>query len=141
MTIGNRRKIQKVIAADIIPPLVNLLQDEQYEAEVKWEAVCALSNATLRGSKEHIKYLVNHDCIAYFCEHLLCPDSRTQRLCLVGLKNVLKVGEAEKGNGINLYAKMIKEWDGFSKIENLKTSPDTGEMATNILRSYWRRQG
>ncbi|KAG8649594.1 hypothetical protein MANES_08G110150v8 [Manihot esculenta] len=52
MTVGNRSKIQKVIEADIIPPLVNLLEDENYEAEVKWEAVCALSNATLRGSSK-----------------------------------------------------------------------------------------
>lgn len=61
-------------------------------------------------------------------------------MCLVGLKNILKVGEAEKGDRVNLYAQIIKELDGFWKIENLKTSPDNGEMATKILRSYWKRE-
>lgn len=86
------------------------------------------------------RHLVNQACIAYFCDFLLCPDNRTLKMCLVGLKNILKVGEAEKGDRVNLYAQIIKELDGFWKIENLKTSPDNGEMATKILRSYWKRE-
>ncbi|KDP23045.1 hypothetical protein JCGZ_00510 [Jatropha curcas] len=85
------------------------------------------------------RYPVDHGCIGPFCEHLLCEDSRTVSLCLVGLKNILKVGEAEMSDGVNHYAQVIKEFNGFHNMENLQTRQDVGEMATKILVTYRER--
>lgn len=46
--------LQAVIAADIIAPLVNLLQNAEFD--IRKEAAWAISNATSGGSPEQIKY-------------------------------------------------------------------------------------
>lgn len=45
--------LQSVVEADIIGPLVNLLQNAEFE--IKKEAAWAISNATSGGSHEQIK--------------------------------------------------------------------------------------
>ncbi|KAI3833852.1 hypothetical protein MKX03_002192 [Papaver bracteatum] len=51
------------------------------------------------------------------CDLLICRDARIVTVCLEGLENILKVGEAEKtiGNtdGVNLHAHMIDEAEGL----------------------------
>jgi importin subunit alpha-1 len=46
--------MQTVIEAAIIPPLVQLLQNAEFE--IKKEAAWAISNATSGGTHEQIKY-------------------------------------------------------------------------------------
>ncbi|MBA0634001.1 hypothetical protein Godav_029747 [Gossypium davidsonii] len=71
------------------------------------------------------RFLVSQGCIKPLCDLLICPDPRIVTVCLEGLENILKVGEADKemgmNGGINLYAQMIDECDGLDKIENLLT--------------------
>ncbi|KAK4586443.1 hypothetical protein RGQ29_023546 [Quercus rubra] len=55
ITAGNRSQIQVIIEANIIAPLVNLLQHAEFE--VKKEAAWAISNATSGGSREQIQYV------------------------------------------------------------------------------------
>lgn len=77
------------------------------------------------------------------CDMLACPDPRIITVCLEGLENILKVGEAEKdaGNtgGVNLYAKFIEEAEGMDKIESLQTHDNNEiyEKAVKILETYW----
>ncbi|PIA61184.1 hypothetical protein AQUCO_00300603v1 [Aquilegia coerulea] len=54
ITAGNKDQIQSVIAADIIGPLVHLLQTAEFD--IKKEAAWAISNATSGGTHEQIKY-------------------------------------------------------------------------------------
>ena len=67
-------------------------------------------------------------------------------MCLEGLENVLKVGEADKdmgmNGGVNLYAQMIDECDGLDKIENLQTHDNNEiyEKAVKILERYWAEE-
>ena len=67
-------------------------------------------------------------------------------VCLEGLENILKVGEADKemgmNNGINVYAQMIDECDGLDKIENLQTHDNNEiyEKAVKILERYWAEE-
>lgn len=62
---------------------------------------------------------------------------------MVGLANILKVGEAEKKlgttNGVNLYAQMIEEAEGLEKIKNLLRHVDIliCKKAVQILGTYW----
>ncbi|XP_048230471.1 importin subunit alpha [Ricinus communis] len=141
ITAGNVNQIQAIIDADLIGPLIQLLQIAEFE--IKKEAAWAISNATSGGTHEQIKYLVSQGCIKPLCDLLICPDPRIVTVCLEGLENILKVGEAEKNLGntgdANLYAQMIDEAEGLEKIENLQShdNNDIYEKAVKILETYW----
>lgn len=141
ITAGNREQIQAVIQAGIIAPLVQLLQSAEFE--IKKEAAWAISNATSGGTHEQIKFLVTQGCIKPLCDLLVCPDPRIVTVCLEGLENILKVGEAEKSNGntgeVNVFAQMIDDAEGLEKIENLQShdNNDIYEKAVKILETYW----
>nr|XP_010914627.1 importin subunit alpha-4 isoform X2 [Elaeis guineensis] len=141
ITAGNRAQIQAVIDANIINPLVQLLQHAEFD--IKKEAAWAISNATSGGSNEQIHFLVSQGCIKPLCDLLVCPDPRIVTVCLEGLENILKVGEAEKDlgrtGGINPYAQMIDECEGLDKIENLQghDNNEIYEKTIKILERYW----
>lgn len=92
------------------------------------------------------RFLVSQGCIKPLCDLLICPDPRIVTVCLEGLENILKVGEADKemgmNGGINLYAQMIDECDGLDKIENLQThdNHEIYEKAVKILERYWAEE-
>uniref|UniRef100_A0A7N0VL03 Importin subunit alpha n=1 Tax=Kalanchoe fedtschenkoi TaxID=63787 RepID=A0A7N0VL03_KALFE len=141
ITAGNKDQIQAVIEAGIFGPLIHLLQTAEFE--IKKEAAWAISNATSGGSSEQIRFLVSQGCIKPLCELLVCPDARIVTVCLEGLENILKVGEADKEQGgtggVNLYAQMIDEAEGLDKIENLQSHDNTEiyEKSVKILETYW----
>ncbi|KAL3843551.1 hypothetical protein ACJIZ3_000954 [Penstemon smallii] len=158
ITAGNRAQIQltsywfsveflleqAVIQANIILPLVQLLQHAEFE--IKKEAAWAISNATSGGSQEQIRFLANQGCIKPLCDLLICPDPRIITVCLEGLENILKVGEADKENGmnggINIYAQMVDDCEGLDKIENLQSHDNNEiyEKAVKILEKYWAEE-
>ncbi|VFQ84947.1 unnamed protein product [Cuscuta campestris] len=141
ITAGNKDQIQAVIEGNIIAPLVTLLQEGEFD--IKKEAAWAISNATSGGSHDQIKYLVSQGCIKPLCDLLVCPDPRIVTVCLEGLENILKVGEAEKNMGLtgdaNDYAQMIDDCEGLEKIENLQShdNQEIYEKAVKILETYW----
>ncbi|KAK6161028.1 hypothetical protein DH2020_004409 [Rehmannia glutinosa] len=139
ITAGNKEQIQAVIDAGLIGPLVNLLLNAEFD--IKKEAAWAISNATSGGTNEQILYLVNQNCIKPLCDLLVCPDPRIVTVCLEGLENILKVGEAEKGNtgDVNYFAQLIDEAEGLEKIENLQSHDNNEiyEKAVKILETYW----
>lgn len=86
--------------------------------------------------------LVAQGCIKPLCDMLICPDTTTVAVCLKGLENILKVGEADKNHQAgdrNAYAQMIDDAEGWDKIENLRSHDNTEicEDAVKILESYW----
>ncbi|RDX97169.1 Importin subunit alpha-1b, partial [Mucuna pruriens] len=129
ITAGNKHHIQVVIEANVIIPLVNLLQNAEFD--IKKEAAWAISNATSGGSHEQIKYLVSQGYIKPLCDLLIYPNLRIVTVCLEGLENILKVGEADKNisntGDVNLYAQMIDDAEGLEKIENLQSHDNTEE--------------
>ncbi|EOY06648.1 Importin alpha isoform 2 [Theobroma cacao] len=140
ITAGNKEQIQAVINAGIIEPLVNLLQNAEFD--IKKEAAWAISNATSGGAHQQIKYLISQECIKPLCDLLTCPDPRIITVCLEGLENILKVGEAEKVAGVkdfNFCARMIEDAEGLEKIENLQSHDNNEiyEKAVKILETYW----
>ncbi|KAF9591229.1 hypothetical protein IFM89_003180 [Coptis chinensis] len=102
-------KALAVIAANIIRSLVHLLQTAEFD--IKKEAAWAISKATSGGNNEQTKYLVSQGCIRPLCDLLVCPDPIIVTICLEGLENILKVGEAEKNvghtKGMNVFAQLI----------------------------------
>lgn len=89
------------------------------------------------------RYLVSQGCIKPLCDLLVCPDPRIVTVCLEGLENILKVGEAEKNLGntgdVNYFAQLIDEAEGLEKIENLQSHDNNEiyEKAVKILETYW----
>lgn len=89
---------------------------------------------------------MSQGCIKPLCDLLTCPDPRIVTVCLEGLDNILKVGEADKEmglhGGINIYAQMIDEYEGLDKIENLQTHDNNEiyEKAVKILERYWAEE-
>ncbi|KAK1385591.1 Importin subunit alpha [Heracleum sosnowskyi] len=140
ITAGNKGQIQAVIQAGLIGPIISLLQTA--ESDVKKEAAWAISNLTSCGTDDQIKYLVKENCIKPLCDLLVFPDPGIVAVCLEGLDNILKVGEAEKNVGnseVNYYARMIDEAEGLEKIENLQShdNNDIYQKAVKILETYW----
>ncbi|GAV71684.1 Arm domain-containing protein/IBB domain-containing protein [Cephalotus follicularis] len=140
ITAGDKIQIQTVIEANLIAPLVQLLQHAEFE--IKKEAAWAISNATSGGSREQIQYMVNEGCIKPLCDLLVCPDPRIVTVCLEGLENILKIGEADKESGnsvVNIFSEMIDECEGLDKIENLQSHDNNEiyEKAVKILERYW----
>lgn len=90
----------------------------------------------------YVRFLVNQGCIKPLCDLLVCPDPRIVTVCLEGLENILKVGEADKEAGntaVNIYLEMIDDSDGLDKIENLQSHDNNEiyEKAVEILERYW----
>ncbi|KAK9733759.1 hypothetical protein RND81_04G090500 [Saponaria officinalis] len=141
ITAGTKDQIQTVLTAGIIGPLVHLLQNGEFD--IKKEAAWAISNATSGGSHDQIKFLVSQGCIKPLCDLLSCPDPRVVTVCLEGLENILKVGEAEKNlgttGGVNVFAQAIEEADGLEKIENLQSHDNNEiyEKVVKLLETYW----
>ncbi|CAK9145192.1 unnamed protein product [Ilex paraguariensis] len=90
-----------------------------------------------------MEFLVSQGCIKPLCDLLICPDPRIVTVCLEGLENILKVGEAEKNLGntgdVNVYAQLIDAAEGLEKIENLQSHDNNEiyEKAVKILETYW----
>ena len=86
---------------------------------------------------------MSQNCIKPLCDLLVCPDPRTIMICLQGLENIVKVGEAEKNLGtsrdVNCYARLIDEAEGLEKIENLQFHDYNHicQKAVKILETYW----
>ncbi|CAI9778455.1 unnamed protein product [Fraxinus pennsylvanica] len=133
-------QIQAVIEAGIISPLLPLLQDANHfdaAAEV-------IYNVTTKGTNEQIRFLVDKGCIEPICDLLVNPNEvHVIKICLEGLENILKVGEAEKNQGntedVNVFAQMIVDARGLEKIKNLQTHDNSKicEQARKILEAYW----
>ncbi|XP_065006850.1 importin subunit alpha-4-like isoform X3 [Musa acuminata AAA Group] len=141
ITAGNSNQIQAVIDANIVSPLVQLLQHAEFS--VKKVAFWAISNAIHGGSNCQIQFLVSQGCIEPLCDLLAYPAPSINAVCMECLDKILEVGEANKHLGItagrNLYAQMICDCDGFNKIESLVAHDNIViyKMAVNILKRFW----
>ncbi|PPR88474.1 hypothetical protein GOBAR_AA32214 [Gossypium barbadense] len=106
---GDNVQTQAIIEANIIAPLVDLLQNDKFN--IQNQVAKAISNATFGGTHDQIRFLVSQGCIKPLCDLLYYSNLEVVTVCLQGLENILKVGEADKNmgiiGGVNLYAQMI----------------------------------
>lgn len=138
ITAGNKDQIQSIIDEQIVPPLIELLANAEFD--IKKEAAWAISNATSGGTHQQIKYLVSCGCIKPLCDLINCSDARIVTVALEGLENILKVGEADRTDEApNLFAQYVDEADGLEKIESLQnhTNNDIYEKAMRLLETYF----
>jgi len=86
ITAGNKDQIQAVVDNNIIPPLIQLLTNAEFD--IRKEAAWAISNATSGGSPAQIKFLVQQGCIRPLCDLLTVNDAKIVTIALEGLENV-----------------------------------------------------
>ena len=143
ITAGSPPQIQAVIDANIIPPLINILQHGDFKT--RKEACWAISNATSGGLQEpsQIRYLVSQGCIKPLCDLLTMMDNKIIQVALDGLDNILKVGEMDKQAGgpgaVNVYAQYVEEAGGMVTIHNLQQHDNLEiyKKAFNIMDKYF----
>lgn len=138
-TAGNKEQIQAVIENNIIPPLIQLLANAEFD--IRKEAAWAISNATSGGNEQQIMFLVSQGCIPPLCDLLTGNDPKIVTIALEGIENILKVGEADSVNhgGQNQMALYVTEADGLNKIEELQShsNNDIYEKSIKILEHYF----
>lgn len=160
ITAGNPDQIQSVIDANLIPPLIHLLQHGEFKT--KKEACWAISNATSGGlaKPEQIRYLVSQvyfvahgeadlqGCIKPLCDLLSSMDNRIIQVALDGLENILRVGQADRGDpprpgSVNKYAIFIEEANGMEKIHECQqnANQDIYKKAYRIIETYFLSNG
>ena len=142
MTLLRKYAIQAVMDAGIIPPIVHLLANGEFD--IKKEAAWAISNATSGGTHEQIKALVRWNCIKPLCDLLATgSDPKIIIVALEGLENILRVGKNDQElrgpEALNEFAEMIDEADGLVKIEELQnhSRSDIYEKVVNLMENYF----
>mmetsp|Transcript_4007 Transcript_4007/g.6856 ORF Transcript_4007/g.6856 Transcript_4007/m.6856 type:complete len:916 (-) Transcript_4007:1084-3831(-) len=98
---GTPSQIQAVIDSGAIPPLVNLVNNENTDKEVRSEACWVVLNATSCGNDEQIDILINEGCVSVL--GVLLTEASMVMMALEGLERVLQMegnrdsNEAESG--------------------------------------------
>eukprot|EP01051_Picozoa_sp_SAG22_P003648 SAG22_NODE_180_length_16069_cov_5.323231_15_plen_1459_part_00 len=137
---GNKDQIQAIIEQGLIPPLVQVLM--QGDFDIKKEVAFAISNVTTGGTPEQIRYLVTQQCIRPLCDLLTVRDSRIVNAALQGIENILKLGKDDKealGAAENEYAGYVEEADGMNKLETLQShaNDEVYQRAIKVLETYF----
>ncbi|MCH98858.1 importin subunit alpha-1-like, partial [Trifolium medium] len=149
ITAGNEQHIQHVIDANIISPLVQLLQNPEFD--IKKEAAWVISNATYSASVEQLRYLASQECIAPLCDLLTCSDPRTVTVCLEAIENILKLDEPDEDLDMDSYvgktrfryqyiSKKIYDVRGHIAIRNLKSHANTELLGILLDNNKWGRK-
>lgn len=84
-----------------------------------------------------LRHLVDHGSIAVLSRGLLCEGYTRRASCFHGLRSILRVGEAHKVDGVNIYTQMVTENGGLARIKSQRDDPDVGEIARRLLSAYW----
>jgi len=140
ISAGNKEQIQAVIENNIIPPLIQLLTNAEFD--IRKEAAWAISNATSGGNPQQIAFLVQQGCIRPLCDLLTGSDPKIVTIALEGLENILKVGDDEMratNSPQNQMAVYVSEAEGLNKIEDLQqhSNNDIYEKCIKILETYF----
>ncbi len=94
---GTPSQIQAVIDSGAIPPLVNLVNNENTDKEVRSEACWVVLNATSCGNDEQIDILINEGCVSVL--GVLLTEASMVMMALEGLERVLQMeGNRESNN-------------------------------------------
>ena len=134
-----------MIDANIIPPLVSILKNEEFD--IQKEAAWAISNATSGGRDEQIVYLVQQGVIPPLCDLFSCPDAKIILVAMEGLENILRVGktqseaQAAQTNGVvtNRFSELVEECGGLDALEALQRHDNVEiyEKSVRLLHEYF----
>nr|GEW86423.1 hypothetical protein [Tanacetum cinerariifolium] len=103
----NENRVQSVIKAGLIPPIVKLLRTA--DADLIKAVVSVIFHVTAKGSNEHVRYLADQECIKPLCDLLVSTDPDILLWTLEVLENMLNVGEVQRvvAEEDNYYAELM----------------------------------
>jgi hypothetical protein len=137
ITAGNDTQIQAVIDANLIKPLISVLESGEYKAQK--EAVWAVSNITVGGTSEQVGYLVRSGVIGPLSRLLIVKDSQIVQVILDALSSTLRMA----GPDAPAVATMVEEAGALDLIEQLQhhENGDIYKLAYDIIDTYFSQTG
>jgi hypothetical protein len=114
ITAGNPSQVQAVIDANLMPTLIRLLSQGDYQ--VQKEAVWAVTNVALTGTPTQILFMVDCGVVKSLCKSLRLSDILVVQVALDGLFNILK----KLPDHFETISQKIEECGGLDKIEELQ---------------------
>jgi hypothetical protein len=102
---GTASQIQAVIDSGAIPPLVDIVNNELTDKEVRSEACWVVLNATSCGNDEQISILIKEGCVSVL--GVLLTEANMVMMALEGIERVLQTEEAQDSE--DLYHKSEEE--------------------------------
>ena len=102
---GTASQIQAVIDSGAIPPLVDIVNNELTDKEVRSEACWVVLNATSCGNDEQISILIQDGCVSVL--GVLLTEANMVMMALEGIERVLQTEEAQDSE--DLYHKSEEE--------------------------------
>jgi len=128
ITAGTAEQIQQVISANLIPPLVNILKEDQFD--VQKEAAWAIANITSGGNEDQTQFLVSQASIPALCAMFNCGDTKMIIVVLDALEDLQRHENEE------IYEKSVKILQVYFESEeddNMGMAPEidqsTGQFA------------
>lgn len=129
---GTPSQIQAVIDSGAIPPLVNLVNNENTDKEVRSEACWVVLNATSCGNDEQIDVLINEGCVSVL--GVLLNEANMVMMALEGLERVLQM----EGNRDTDDDNNIEEGTGHETVvkcaELVKSVMDGHQHSSAVLK-------
>ncbi|KHN76838.1 Importin subunit alpha-6 [Toxocara canis] len=137
---GNRKQIQTVIDAHILPSLIHVLASGDFKT--RKEACWAIGNALSGGNAAQVATVVREGAILPLCDLLTVMEPKIVNVALNALDCILRHGENIKNKsktGINPYCALVEEARGVEKLEFLQQSPNLEiyVKAFDIIENYF----
>nr|QBK91487.1 MAG: importin beta binding domain protein [Pithovirus LCPAC302] len=114
---GTHDQIQHIIDHNIIKDMLPLMKDEW---EIRKELLYVYIHIILFGTDEQKRYILNYDCIQYFCYELENRNSVGESIILAILKSFYQLLDYGKKTGTDKIKDMIEEFGGLDVIEQLQ---------------------
>jgi hypothetical protein len=108
-----------LIDANVIPTVINLLENDEYE--LKKEAGFVVSNMTSGGTKEQIMFLADNGAIPALMNLLNVCDARVIVVGMEGISNMLESTAMDELNR-TLVLQALEECGAVLKIETMMVS-------------------
>uniref|UniRef100_A0A0M3IBT4 IBB domain-containing protein n=1 Tax=Ascaris lumbricoides TaxID=6252 RepID=A0A0M3IBT4_ASCLU len=137
---GNRKQIQTVIDAHILPSLIHVLASGDFKT--RKEACWAIGNALSGGNASQVAAVVREGAILPLCDLLTVMEPKIVSVVLNALDSILRHGEnirSKSKTGINPYCALVEEARGLEKLEFLQQSPNLEiyVKAFDIIENYF----
>lgn len=136
ITAGNSDQIQHVLNADVFPIIRNILEKGDFKSQK--EAAWVVTNTTTSGTAEQVIKLVTQlNVFVPFCRLLDSKDTRTVKVVLAGITNILEL--SDKYNGTLALCQIIEENGCLDLLEMLQNheNEEIYQKSLQLIEKYF----
>jgi len=142
VTGGSAEQIDAVMMANMFPPLINILRNDQ--AATAKEALWALSNALSGGSDNVILFLVQQGVLWPLLRFLKMGSApKIMIMSLESMERILECGQrqSEQQHGMNEMLDLVEECGALDALEELQgeetLDEDVYDKIVTMMATYW----